>query len=280
MADYEAEILVNGKPIKMFQHKGELFVEGRKGSKFELRIKNNTWGRIEVVPSVDGLSVLDGEPCSEHSEGYLIPARESIVVPGWRLDNNSVAEFVFKDKRKSYSKQTGHGTGNVGVIGFMVFKEKVSYYNDPGIWQPFELVVGGGFVSGSTAGDPTFGKGRMMSNTISNMASTASESVDVFAATSVSVADTTNSTEDSNETFNIGTGWGDEREHKVTIVDFDRQNPMTPDAFITVYYDSRKGLEARGIKVVGTRRKKAPCLPDPFPGYTRGCKPPPGWKKG
>ena len=124
MANYEVEILVRGNPVKMFRHKGEFFVEGRKGSSFELKFKNNTWKNIEVVPSVDGLSVLDGEACGEESEGYLVPARDSVTIPGWRLNNQAVAEFVFKDKDRSYSNQTGEGTTNVGVIGFMVFKEK------------------------------------------------------------------------------------------------------------------------------------------------------------
>jgi len=47
-----------------------------------------------------------------------------------------------------------------------------------------------------------------------------------------------------------------------------------------IYYDSRKGLENRGIKVVKTKKKKTRRLPDAFPTYSSGsgCKPPSGWK--
>ena len=288
MADYEVEILVNGKPIKMFRHKGDLFVEGRKNSKFELKIKNNTWQRIEAVPSVDGLSVLDGKACGEASEGYLVPARDSIVIPGWRLDNDSVAEFVFKDKRQSYSKQTGQGTNNVGVIGFMIFKEKEYTYPPYYTWGYFN--------------EPMYSAGATLSNSVSNSETLRGmTSNDIFAANTTATASSGDSStnipfdikpkgygsvnvvsgdmSDVVDSFSLGTGWGDEVEHRVTIVDFERKNPTVADALVSIYYDSRKGLEARGIKVVNTRVRRAPCLPDPFPTYNKGCTPPPGWKR-
>lgn len=320
MADYQAEILVRGKPIKMFYHKGEFYIEGRKGSSFELRFTNNTWKNIEVVPSVDGLSVLNGEACGEDSEGYLVPARDSVTIPGWRLNNSAVAEFVFKDKNRSYAKQSGEGTMNVGVIGFMVFKEKVHAYvpnpiftprpwkpntnpwnPNPNPWDPnsnpYYASNTRGVGSATDTNSEEIGSLNISdsvtikgddSGSIHNMSlgSASISSTDIKTSSRRIVQDSFDIDNDGvsepfevTETFNIGTGWGDEVEHNVSVVDFERQNPMVADELIAVYYDTRKGLEARGIKVVKERRKKAQDLPNAFPTYSEtGAKPPSGWK--
>ncbi len=301
MADYEVEILVRGKPVKMFRHKDEFYIEGRKGSNFELKFINNTWKNIEVVPSVDGLSVLDGEACGETSEGYLVPSRDSVTIPGWRLNNQAVAEFVFKDKNRSYAKQSGEGTTNVGVIGFMVFKEKEYAYTYTPPWnpQPYYATTRGVGTAADT-GIGVFGSVNVSDSltikgddsvTIQNMSvgenacSTSTNSAESLSSTSQAKASISNCAllpedfNDADETFNIGTGWGDEVEHNVTVVNFERNNPMVADSLIAVYYDTRKGLEARGIKVVKERRKKTQDLPDAFPTYSEtGARPPPGWK--
>ena len=280
MAKYEVEILVHGNPIKMFRHKGKFFVEGRKGSSFELKFSNNTWENIEVVPSVDGLSVLDGEACGETSEGYLVPADGSVTIPGWRLNNNSVAEFVFKDKNRSYANQSGKDTTNVGVIGFMVFKEKEHAYVPPFQPWPVQPYYGstnpcGSFTASSTDTNIPLnlkvkGSGKVDIQNMSISAKSRRVSHEIFMNDDV----------ETTETFNIGTGWGDEVEHRVSVVDFERQNPTMADALISVFYDTKRGLEARGIKVVKGRRKKTQDLPDAFPTYTdTGCKPPSGWRR-
>lgn len=295
MADYEVQILVRGKPIKMFKHKGEFYVEGRKGSNFELKFINNTWRNIEVVPSVDGLSVLNGEACGEASEGYLVPYRDSVTIPGWRLNNDSVAEFIFNDKNRSYSSQTGEGTTNVGVIGFMVFAEKAVVCVPPiHPWphpQPYYNGIRGTDVSldisnkgfGSITTSDNFDEGleiHNMASSASVSATTSSEkSTDRRINLTATSAVSSNAIADVDETFNLGTGWGDEVGHKVSVVEFERHNPTVADELIAVYYDTRRGLEARGIKVVKAKKKKSQDLPNAFPTYSEtGCQPPSGWK--
>ena len=58
---YEMTLLVDGKPIHEYHHEGRVFVEGRSGSEYKIRIKNNSSTRACFVVSVDGLT-LSVEP--------------------------------------------------------------------------------------------------------------------------------------------------------------------------------------------------------------------------
>lgn len=310
MADYEVDILVNGKPIRQFRYKGDYFVEGRKGSNFELKFTNNTWKRVEVVPSVDGLDVIDGEECGTNSSGYVVSGRDSITIPGWRLDNDTVAEFIFKDKKKSYASRSGKGTSNVGAIGFMVFEEKQYAYvppivinpsppwtpypnpwDNPWLPRPYGPWFGSGSIgcvtnttdtnipininqkgTGKIELSETHTNVRAESTTDSLSVSNISSSLDSLGRNAIAASE--------NEVFTIGVGFGDEQDHSVHEVSFQRDNADYPTETLVIYYDSRKGLENRGIKVVRTKKKKSYALPNAFPTYSSGsgCKPPPGWK--
>lgn len=305
MADYEIDVLVNGKPIKQFRHKGTRFIEGRKGSDFELRFTNNTWKRVEIVASVDGLNVISGKPCGTESEGYLVPSHESIVIPGWRLNNDAVAKFVFNDKNRSYTAQMGHGKQNAGVIGFMVFEEEYSIISIPTPiiphshphpwswpkpnpitptipWQPCEPF----WTTSIITGGPLMGSVTTDSININTLGSNATAvSADLEETTSLksksfgATANVVDSREQETEQFALGTGWGSEQEHHVNMVDFTRLDPANPTKILSIFYDTRKGLENRGIKVVQMKKKRVKNLPNAFPTYSEtGATPPPGWK--
>jgi hypothetical protein len=68
----------------------------------------------------------------------------------------------------------------------------------------------------------------------------------------------------------LGTGFGKKTKHHVQQLEFDRASDG-PDAVLSLRYDSRRGLEARGIVLA-----PPPGEPNPFPGEF--CAPPPGWK--
>ena len=311
MANYEVDILVNGKPIKQFRYKGDSFIEGRKGSNFELKFTNNTWKRVEVVPSVDGLDVIDGEECGTESSGYVVNARDSITIPGWRLDNDTVAEFIFKDKKKSYASRSGKGTANVGAIGFMVFEEKQYVYvppiNPSPPWTPYPhpwdnpwlprpygpwFSSGIGCVTNTTSNTNipinvnVKGTGKVLfeddgAPTTETMSSSGSLGSAQNMSISLDSLGSNRAIEQSDAgIFNIGVGFGDEQDHSVHEVSFQRDDADYPTETLVIYYDSRKGLENRGIKIVRTKKKKSYALPNAFPTYSSGsgCRPPPGWK--
>lgn len=255
------EVRVHGRPIKEYLHKGMTFVEGRKGSTFTLHIRNKSWQRLLVVPSIDGLSVMDGKEASFSSSGYVLDAGGSVDIPGWRLDDKQVAKFFFSEAAKAYAKQTGKPR-NVGVIGVAVFAELPLPYTltstggsfcDPARWvyktaDPLYTVHWGNTCTAGARG---------------TSAHAANPDVSAHAALFNAC---------SNE---VGTGFGEAAEHQVSYTDFRR--PEVPNEGVEIFYDTREGLVRRGVDL---RVRPAVSRPNPFPKQHGFCTPPPGWRGG
>ncbi len=239
MANITVDVIINGKPLTTYPHKGDVFIEGRKNSNYQIRIRNNDYKRIKVVVSVDGLSVMDGEPASESSTGYLINGLETFILEGWRVDQNNIRKFLFGDNKDSFSNKTGQGTNNTGVIGVMAFDEAYVTHGllVSNLYHQYDQYK---WSDQTSAFPPT------MIRSFNSMNATA-----VGAATSTLNA--------------MGTGMGEEVKSPVHNVKFVAQ--PRPSRTVVIYYDDKRGLEARGI-VVDTRQLK----PDPFPGSSSYCK--------
>lgn len=245
---YHLSILVGGKPIHEYEHQGNTFVEGRKSSEFELEFKNNSQKRVLVIPSVDGLSTLDGKPATPESKGYIVQAWGTLRIPGWTIDGQSVAKFLFQDKERSYVSQSGNGSSaNAGVIGVIVYEEEA----------PVQIAVPADFSTPKTPWNvPPFPPATLVGSSIAR-------------ATTL----TSNTVTPEPDKFSMGTGWGERQEFKVNQVKFNR-GPLV--AQMVIFYDSRRNLEKRGIQVVRRERTYLNDLPQAFSGL--GCTPPPGWK--
>lgn len=113
-----------GQPLKIWRHRGRLFVAGELGARYSLRVTNHTQNRVLVVLSVDGVNVLSGDTADYSQRGYVLYAGQSYDVPGWRKSDTEVADFTFAPLPQSYAAQTGR-PNDVGVIGMAVFNEKV-----------------------------------------------------------------------------------------------------------------------------------------------------------
>ena len=245
-SNFQLRILVGDKPINEYNHQGNVFVEGRKGSEFVLEFTNRTNSRVLVVPSVDGLSTLDGKEATPESKGYIVPAWGVLKIPGWTIDGQSVAKFLFQDKERSYVYQSGQGNvANAGVVGVLIYGEKKEEY--------------------SLSADVFRG--------ITTKRSDESEPWKVNNQTSATLSSNEISESTSDEPFSIGTGWGGKADFKVNQVVFNRGGLETQ---MLIYYDSRRNLEKRGIQVVKKERSYLNTLPQAFSGI--GCTPPPGWK--
>lgn len=305
--NFEAKILVGGKPIHEYEHQGNFFVEGRRGSDFEIEFRNNTAQRVLAVPSVDGLSVMDGKPATPDSVGFVVAAHSTLRIPGWRLDAKGAAKFVFEDKDRSYARTGGtQDASRAGVIGFIVYAEKVQAYIPAPVIQPFIHTTYQPFWNGSPRGPYDVmrgvgsGIGGVTGSASDNMAGPQHQNMweststmggaDNIATASAAAAPTSFNAApqtskggkrrltsakvtESASPFEMGTGFGKKTTFETSEVQFNRGDQV---AQLIIYYDSRRNLEKRGIEVVRKQRTYLEDLPQPF--QTAGCTPPPGWQ--
>lgn len=260
----EFDVLVHGSPVREYPYTdGKTYIWGQRESKFVLRVRNHSARRILAVPTVDGLSVMDGKKGSVDSGGYVVAGYSALEIPGWRLHDEGVARFVFTGPGESYAGQIDTPV-NVGVIGCAIFEEKVTpvLYTYPHPrrepWYPKKTIRSG-------SDTPSGGRDLL-----------GSDEVRSFGGETVNkgLADVKEQSSDR-ATGNLGTGFGEYTSHRVQQVRFDRLTE-SPVCVFTIYYDDRAGLEARGINLRGVAEIAAP---NPFPADTStGCKPPIGWR--
>jgi len=260
---YSVNVLIKGQPVTEYVGPdGNIYLEGRKGSEYELQFYNSSPERVLCIPSVDGLSTLDGKSAGIDSQGYVVQPWATLRIPGWTLDSQSVAKFKFGSVESGYNVQSGEGTANSGVIGFMVFREAVTQYTNN--WNTRAYPQWGTAIGGSLGAMPvTYSANATSASCAQNMCMGSIDSV--VGATTKSIAATVPE---------IGTEFGKQATFNTTTMAFNKRDPNVPDAVIVAYYDTLKGLERRGIVV----RKTGP---DPFPRYkgSTGCTPPAGWTK-
>jgi hypothetical protein len=140
---YQVEIVSgDGDTLDTFFQKGRYYVHGAHGQRYNVRVTNPTDQRIEVVVSVDGLDVIDGESGDLRKRGYVVQPHGSVVIEGWRTSLSDVASFRFSSVKGSYAGKKGKAR-NVGVIAVAIFNEQAApqiivdepddyYYDDDG----------------------------------------------------------------------------------------------------------------------------------------------------
>jgi hypothetical protein len=270
-SSYEFDVYVNDRPVYEYLHNGDIFIEGRKGSTFKMKFRNNTYQRVLVVPSVDGLSTLDGNTAHADSPGFICNANSTLEIPGWMVDSMKASQFEFKDRDASYAKNVNPTTLNTGVLSVLVFSEQLKQYYQTNTYTPPFIPTWDGYTrypwgrrlstDSSKNVQPGYGTSVGMSS-ISSSASDLSVTYDSYGSKGIVT---------NNEGENLGVGWGKSVDFQTNTVDFDKGNKIYQ---FTMYYDSRKNLERRGI--ILDRRNLLNYKPNPFPGI--GCTPPKGWK--
>ncbi|MDZ4290115.1 MAG: hypothetical protein U0984_19265 [Prosthecobacter sp.] len=103
---------------------GKAYVIGVPGEGYRLQIENLTKTRMEVVISIDGLDVLDGQVASVHKRGYIIAARSTASIRGMRV-GGKLKELLFGTVAASRAATAfgEKGARNVGVIGVACYEE-------------------------------------------------------------------------------------------------------------------------------------------------------------
>jgi hypothetical protein len=118
------DVLVDGTPMRTIHHEGKTYLPApRWGVEYAIRVTNHGPRRIAAMVSVDGLSVINGKPASEHQPGYVVAPYSQMVIKGWRTSMDSVAAFSFEERDHSYASRVGRPE-NIGVIGLIAVEEQ------------------------------------------------------------------------------------------------------------------------------------------------------------
>jgi hypothetical protein len=115
---------------------GRRLVAGKFGNTYTIVVKNRCKSALEIVASVDGLDVMDGQTAGFSKRGYIVYPGETLEIDGFRKSESKVAAFEFSGVSDSYANLKHGDTRNVGVIGLAVFTQKGV---DPWTWSSSEV---------------------------------------------------------------------------------------------------------------------------------------------
>lgn len=262
---FEASVMIRGRPVKEVHHRGKTYVEGRSGTEYTLQFRSFERTRVLVIPSVDGLCVIDGKPAGRTSPGFIVEPYATIDIPGWVVDSTTAAKFEFwpQDARgqKTYVEELQKSgarvdIGNQGLIGFLVLEEH---------FTPTLRYTGG-----------------MMSANDINTWQSAGFDTTAFTASSAArgIACSTGSLNavSQNAAAPLGTGFGQATDFRTSTGEFKRGRTIGEFVF---EYDTLRGLKDRGVPVqFFTGSDKQYESRSAFPADSGiGCKTPPGWRK-
>ncbi len=220
----------SGQTLETYRHRGQHWVTGHPGERYAVRLVNRTGERVLVVLSVDGVNAVSGETAAPNQSGYVLDPWGRAEIAGWRKSLSDIAQFYFTALPDSYAARTER-PDHVGVIGAAVFREKAR----PRQATPDLTQAAPGARGESRAAEA---------------AADAAESAAAPAAKAMRQAE------------RLGTGHG-EREYAPTrYTGFERAS-AAPAEIVSLRYDSRDNLAARGIL---PRPQPAWPEPRPFPG--------------
>jgi hypothetical protein len=230
-----------GQRIPVYAHQGRLYVPGTPGERYAVYVANRTGQRVMAVVSVDGINVVTGETASADQNGYVLSPGQSFEINGWRKNMNEVASFYFTRLPDSYAARTDR-PDHVGVIGVAAFRE----------WRrPLP---------------------QSMTPPLSKRDANAQEAESRAQADTAAGAPAASAPEGSRaqdaarrrileREEKIGTGHGERERSEVVYTNF-RRATSHPAESLTLYYDTRANLVARGVIPGPTPL----VVPNPFPG--------------
>ena len=252
-----------GERLQPYRHGGRLYVAGTPGDRYFIEIRSGHGERVLTVLSVDGINVLTGQTAATLQSGYVIDGGQSYGIGGWRKSMDDVAQFVFTALPDSYAARTGR-PGNVGVIGVAVYRERavpaqpitMAPYSQPAEpWRGESRPQ----AKDESARDALDGAARQADSAPSALAkkaesdqggsgSNAPAAAGVLAERRADQSESRAAlrAEADWKSMKLGTGHG-EREYSPTRHTEFVRNSDSPDEVITIYYDSRANLIARGI---------------------------------
>jgi len=231
------------RTLPVHRHENRLYVVGKPGNEYQIRVRNRTGGDILSVVSVDGVNAVSGETAAWHQAGYVLGPRQGFAVKGWRKSLERVAAFFFTEHQNSYAARTGR-PDNVGVIGVAVFRRKPD--SEARIDQ-----------SPPRAEPPAPGA-REDNSYPEPVESGAAEGSSSRAGESASDRLHAPARQTAKKSSSLGTGHGRSQASYVTYASFERATPG-PEEVIAIHYDNYSNLVAMGVI-------RGPRIASPFPG--------------
>jgi hypothetical protein len=231
-----------GQVLETWRHRGQLYVVGTPGNRYAVQIANRSGGRVLSVLSVDGVNVLNGETAAASQSGYVLAPGQSADIAGWRKNMDEVAAFYFTSVADSYAGRTGRPE-NTGVIGVAVYRELLP---PPVAVQPAPMARG-------------YAENRDSGLAGASSAPSAPAAPAMEGRAKAEAADSLARSDRAEK--KLGTGHGERLNAPTEYTSFQRAS-SAPAEIITIYYDSRANLMARGI-IPNPRHQ---VRPNPFPG--------------
>jgi hypothetical protein len=225
--------------LPVIRHQGKRYVTGTPGTEYAVMLRNRAGGDLLAVLSVDGVNAVSGETARPDQTGYVLRPREQAEIRGWRKDLYRTAAFHFTTLPESYAARTGR-PDDVGVIGVAVFRAAAPPPVGIARQQPYPPDAAESESSGLRQR--------------SEAAAAAAGAASVPRAADVSAAPASP----------LGTGHGRTEHSTVRHLQFTRASAV-PDEVVTIFYDSRANLVARGI--LPPQLPPLARAPQPFPGF-------------
>jgi hypothetical protein len=243
-----------GMQLPVIRFHGQYYVVGEPGHRYRVDLQNQRDARLLGVVSVDGVNAISGDTAQWSQPGYALDAYRHFSVLGWRKSEQQVADFLFTDLGHSYAALTGR-PDNVGVIGVAVFRERIAveqedaYKAEP---QPQAIV------RERLQPAPKMAQA-MPAPAPMSQAMPAPSIVEAQVVETQAAATRRRASADAGGP--LGTGHGEREDSVVRTVDFQRASD-NPDEVVTIYYDTRARLVARGILPAAPIH-----TPQAFPGH-------------
>lgn len=213
LVDVQVLNRTTGQPMETYRHQGRLYIAGNPGDRYAIALRNASGGRVLAVLSVDGVNAVSGETAAARQSGYVLGPWSTAEIRGWRKSLDDVAAFYFTALPDSYAARTGR-PDNVGVIGVAVFRERIV--------PRAELELKADLARRPAAAAPgtpgAAGEGDTAASERGRLA----------------------------KQERLGTGHGERIADATRYTEFQRAGDH-PDQVVTLYYDSRANLMARGI---------------------------------
>ena len=119
----ELSVRSDRRALPLVRDGNHYYLQGQAGQAYQLVYRNRSNDTYEIVASVDGLDVINGQNASRQNAGYVLHPHASLVIEGFRKSDTAVASFIFSSPADSYAANSAaQAPHNTGIIGTAVYK--------------------------------------------------------------------------------------------------------------------------------------------------------------